>query len=495
MDWQTLAGDIPRDTDYPPRAHQNDALTRVLEGRLYDHIPYPFSDEKTSVGEYIALRKRRPSVRTDLCRVVVDDSVSLLFDEGHFPAVTADTPATVDALAAIAKTIRLNASMIEAATRGSVGSVALYLRLLDGRPRVDVLPTTYLTPTFDPADGVTLTGCMEEFKVPAVRLRAMGFTVPQGETEMWWRRDWTAQQEIVYAPQTKADRAESKQRVELPAAQAGGIGTVTHGLGFVPLVWIRNLPGGDDVDGVSTMPAAAISTMIEADYQLSQAGRGLKYASDPTLMIRDPANEGDAARVGGAAMALMVGADGDAKLLEISGDAATAVIAYVTKLRETALEAMHGNRSNADKLSAAQSGRALELLHQPLIWLTDRLRISYGETGLLTLLRMICAASAKYPIKTPDAQFRDLNPKGLALKWPAWFSPTAEDKQAQASTLTTLVNGSLISRETALGDLAAAYDVEDQKAEQARIEADRAAETALLADRAAQVQAKQTATN
>ena len=60
-------------------------------------------------------------------------------------------------------------------------------------------------------------------------------------------------------------------------------------LGFVPMVWIRNLPSGtDDVDGECTFEAA-ISTIMEMDYQLSQAGRGLKYASDPTLLIKEPA--------------------------------------------------------------------------------------------------------------------------------------------------------------------------------------------------------------
>ena len=34
---------------------------------------------------------------------------------------------------------------------------------------------------------------------------------------------------------------------------------------------------------------AAIETKIEIDYQLSQAGRGLKYSSDPTLLIKEPA--------------------------------------------------------------------------------------------------------------------------------------------------------------------------------------------------------------
>ena len=130
----------------------------------------------------------------------------------------------------------------------------------------------------------------------------------------------------------------------------------------------------------STAPARsapAIETAIEIDYQLSQAGRGLKYSSDPTLLIREPAAiEGELVRGGGNA--LVVSEKGDAKLLEISGTAAAAVIEYVRTLREMALEGVHGNRASADRLTAAQSGRALEMMNQGLIWLADNLRVSYG---------------------------------------------------------------------------------------------------------------------
>ena len=66
--------------------------------------------------------------------------------------------------------------------------------------------------------------------------------------------------------------------------------SVSHKLGAVPIVWIKNLPGlpttGDSADGACTF-AAAMHTQVEIDYQLSQAGRGLKYSSDPTLLLKD----------------------------------------------------------------------------------------------------------------------------------------------------------------------------------------------------------------
>ena len=109
-----------------------------------------------------------------------------------------------------------------------------------------------------------------------------------------------------------------------------------HALGFVPIAWIRNLSGGDDIDGECTF-RAAIETQIEIDYQLSQAGRGLKYSSDPTLLIKEPAADaGQMQRT--ADTALIVSEKGDAKLLEIGGTASAAVIAYVETLRKFAIE-------------------------------------------------------------------------------------------------------------------------------------------------------------
>ena len=61
----------------------------------------------------------------------------------------------------------------------------------------------------------------------------------------------------------------------------------------------------------------------------------------------------------------------------------------------------------------------------------------------------------------------------LSLKWPRWYPPTADDRQKDAQTLTTLANAGQISRETAVKSIADTYDIEDVAAELARIAADR----------------------
>lgn len=342
--FETICSLIPVDADYPPRARALDLLRRVLDGTIYDVLPYQFHEEMGANGEYVPLRSRRPSVRYALARIVVEDSVSLLFSEGHFPKIDSQDETIRSALTNIMKETRLNQILTEAAIRGSVGSVAVLMRVLRGRVFFNVLDTCFLTPTWDPEEPDTLLAVTERYKVSGSLLSASGYKITDPGMDFWFTRTWDRIQETWFLPV----QVGIIQDPEIDLSR-----TVRHGLGFVPLVWIRNLPGlsssGDPADGACTF-RAAIETQIEIDYQLSQAGRGLKYSSDPTLLIKEPATS-DTAIVKGAGNALVVSEKGDAKLLEIGGTASAAVIEYVRTLREFALESVHGNRANADRLS------------------------------------------------------------------------------------------------------------------------------------------------
>ena len=113
--FETIRSLVPNDADYPPRVRKLEILRRVLDGTLYDALPYEFHEERGAGGEYIPLRSRRPSVRYGLCRVVVENSVSLLFSEGHFPTFESEDQAVRGSLADWVKETRLNQVMTEAA--------------------------------------------------------------------------------------------------------------------------------------------------------------------------------------------------------------------------------------------------------------------------------------------------------------------------------------------------------------------------------------------
>ena len=448
--FQTICDLIPNDPDLTVRSRRLDILTRVLDGTLYDVLPYEFHDERSPSGEYVPLRRRRPSVRYALSRVVVEDSVALLFSEGHFPAIQSSDSQVRDAMAAVVRDCRLNQVMVEAATRGSVGSSAILLRVLRGRAFLDVLDTACLTPVWEAEVPDVLSCLTERYKAPGADLIAAGFDVADASMTYWFERRWDREWETWFVPRAVG--------TEGSATRDEGR-SVRHGLGFVPIVWIKNLPGGVAPDGACTF-RAAVETSIEIDYQLSQAGRGLKYSSDPTLLIKEPAGiEGELVR--GAANALVVSEKGDARLLEINGTAAGAVLDYVRTLRELALEGVHGNRAEASRMRAPMSGRALELMNQGLVWLADQLRVSYGEGGLLAVLRMILRAGKVYPLFVGGSQLGLLDAEAsLSLVWPSWYPATSEDRARDASTVLSLVKAGQMSRAAAVRVLSADWGLD-----------------------------------
>jgi hypothetical protein len=450
---------IGADQALPHRAQRLAMYQRVLDGTLYDDLPYAFQDERNGAGDYIPLRQRRPSVRYGLCRMVVEDSVALLFSAGHFPSIDCPEPAVVKALGDVIRENQLNALMIDAALAGSVGSVALWMRVLRGKLHFSVIRTLYLTPIWRAEAPDSLEAVTERYRVRGAELIERGYRDIDPTLSYWFQRRWTATDELWFDPLP----------VDADAAwQFDEARSVRHDLGFVPIVWVRNLPGGDDVDGACTF-RPAIETSIEIDYQLSQVGRGLKYASDPTLLIKEPAST-DREMIKGAGNALVVSENGDAKLLEIGGTASAAVIDYVRTLREFALESVHGNRANADRLAVAPSGRALELMNQGLIWLADNLRISYGEGGLLKLLRMVLAARQKFDIIVGGTVMPvfDAN-MPITLRWPRWYPASADDRLKEAQAIATLANAGQISRETAVKTLGQQMAITDVEAELSRI--------------------------
>lgn len=456
--FRTLSNLVKKDKDMPGRAHELNVLSKFLDDSIYDVLDHEFHEEYTPSREYIPIAQRAPSVRYGLLSIVVNDSVSFLFSEGRFPSIDAgDDEKAEETIAALIKDCAINDVMIDAAHRGSIGSVAIWLRVLSNRVFLSALNTNYLTPTFKTDLPDTLEKVVELYKVKGATLRESGYLVLDDDltSEFWFQREWNATKELWFRP-VKVDGKNYPTVEDLTPGR-----TVVHGLGFVPMVWIKNLPGGDGVDGACTFKAA-IHNSIEINYQLSQAGRGLKYSSSPTLVIKD-ANPSSEARKHVVGDALIIPTDGDAKMLEISGGAAAAVIQYVEGLRKMALETVGGSRADSDKLSAATSGRAMEMMNQALINLSDKLRSSYGENGLLKILKMIAAISRK--IKLVDSAGKVIAPIPeatiLSLVWARWFAPTSDDRLADANAIAALKAAGVLSTETAVRAISADYDVED----------------------------------
>ncbi len=488
----------PRDKDLPERAANLAFFRAVLDGSVYDVLSHDYHVEYIE-NEYVPLAQRRPSVRHNLCRITVEEVASLIFDDARFPRIEDAKRATIsETCTQIIKEAGLAALMVQAVIVGSVGSVAILMRVLKGRLFFDVLATDFLTPRWQPEAPDTLLDVTERYKVKGADLEADGYdlkailgtrrqnTLDGARASNWWfQRRWTLAAEEWYVPvPVRDENGELLMPSEIDPERS-----VTHNLGFVPMVWIRNLgnvSGGRPIDGPCVF-AGAIETQIEMEYLLSQGARGLKYSADPWLVISDDDVPGS--MVKSAGNALVTSEKGDAKLLEIHGSASQALVDYARYLRQCALETLRANRSDPEKMSVPQSGRAIELLNHGLAGLVGDYRLAYGNDGLLRLIKMVFAAARVMPLSVGRKRIMAPADIDLGLKWPLIFPASEHDRLEGASTLKVLVETGLMSRETATGVVAEEYDVPNARGEIARIEAERAAEDKRARDLAAMTKA------
>lgn len=482
------------DKDYPARANRQILLNSVLNGTLYDVFDWEYHEDRDYRNAFRPEHLRAPSIRTGLAmaRGVVDTAVGFCFGDGHFPSIDSDDDDVRKTLEDLVVEGRLVARMREAALIGSTGSVAVRFRVLRGRPFFDCFDTTFLTPTWDAEAPDTLLTLTEKRKVIGSELASQGYAIDDDmmQTLHWFQRVWDTAGEWWYQPWPVP------QLTDKPAIpQIDDTRSVSHDLGICPWVWVHNLPGGDEFDGACTFEQG-ITSLIQQDYTASRISRALKYSSDPLLVVKedDYLTDGEVKKAGGEG--LLLGKEGDAKLLEMSGNSTKASLDFLTNQRGMALNSMHGVQADPEKIAMAVSGLALERLYEPMLSLASDMRSSYGEYGLLTLMRMFLNASQKMQIKVRGKVVGKLDVDArLGLKWGHWFAPTSDDRVKLATANQIAIAAGTMSRETAVKNSAGINDITSVEAEVALIGQDIVAEDARAVKLAAQTQAKETLTS
>lgn len=462
-----------RDRQLPDRAYTLGIYQKVLDGTLYNCFTRRYDEEY--VGgvmnpTYIEEKDRAPCINTglNLMRSVVEESVSFLFGEDRFPNVLCDDEESLQFIKDITVDTHLVNLFQEAALKGSIGSVAIQLRVLNDRFFPLVHSTVYLTPTFDPEAPDTLIKLVEKKKVLGADLAAAGYDIEPGDMQswFWFQRIWDENIEQWYLPWNVLQKNDFVPQIDTKRS-------VEHRLGIVPWHWIKNLPSsGNDIDGQCTFEPA-LENAVQIDYALSRADRALKYNADPLMIIkvRNPSSVPDFCKSSGNALTVPV--EGDAKMLEITGDAAHAILDTIKELKDEALHAIHGNRANPDKLATSQSSVAQRMLYIPMVQLASSLRLSYGDGGIVPLLRMMMRIASKMPVKVRGKLTRVKNPEvPLDLVWYDFFPPTPADMQTESATILALVTNGLMSKKEGLRQLNKFFGYTDMDAELAEIEKD-----------------------
>lgn len=425
-----------------PRYRKLDILERFLCGTIYDHIANPFHREYDGQQNYIPLRDRRPSVLYGIPGIVVDRSTSKLFGDKHWPKFHTSDNEITKHLQELALKSKLQGVMSEAAYWGSLGSVFVYFAIVEGKLIYEVWNSKYCTPYYDRQRE------LEEVLIltplTGYDILALGYSVDDEDLQTMYflPKKITKAEEIRYMP-IKCDEYTAPKDLTKNDKDSS-----KHDLGFVPGVWIKNFVRTAGLDAPATFGHPSVLSMsIEIDYQLSQCGRGLKYNSDPQLLIKEPpADPTEGGQLGlfptqstmvrSTSNTLFVGPEGDASLLEISGEGQKAVLEYVKQIRTYALEMARASRKDPDHSYGNMSGRAMEILEEDLISLASDLRLSYGEEGLKPLLIKILRAQKKLKLIDFDVDAEDFS---IDLMWGNWFDPTPSDLVQLEQALTNAV--------------------------------------------------------
>jgi hypothetical protein len=483
---------------YPPKTSERykllDAYEKVLDGSIYEHLAYPFSMEKSG-NDYVPMLQRRPSVKYLLPKIVVNQCASLMFGDEQAPTVRCwdeegeeNNPyeALEGAIETIVDRAELEACMQEAIQRGSIGSVAILLSGVgeDREAYWEVVSGKECRPLFDPRNPRKLVGLERLYSTFGQNLLDAGYE--KGEliypgvekienfdpnARYWVNILIDQHNEVRYYPMSEL--VYNRLGETLP----GGITIVwrpdktrsfKHGFnGTTPVIYIKQLKPISPFDGECTF-GDVVDICIEMDYQLSQIGRGIRYSADPMMVIGrgELANQGLSGPIGENALkgpdggiaktsanVIELEAGATAALLEITGKGFESAGNHISMLREYALEVIGGMKSEAEDSGGPQSGRAMEMLWETVKLLVKRLRVPYGNRGLIPLIRLVMIGILTGAIRIPDVDPSDLDPLApMRLIWPKMSTPRGADMLAEATALATLAGASKSDGKRILGD-------------------------------------------
>lgn len=435
-------------------------------------IPPGFVDS----GQTLPLKFRRPTAPYYLVRVIVNRFTGLLFSARRHPKVqVTDDADTEDWLTAFCDATRLWSRFI-AARRfgGGMGSAGVGFKFVEGRPHVEVHDPRWCEVEYSDEDNGELSRFEKRYMYPSeTRDRATGQLI-QGW--FWYRRVIDAETDTVWSKVPAEDGEE-------PVWSKFAAKSVRHGLGFVPVVWIKNTDDPGEVDG--TPDAQGIYDLVQAmDSLSSQAHKGALANMDPTLKVRTDDESPDS--IGkGSDNALYIGKEDDASYLEITGQGIKLGMELAADHRTKALEVsrcvVDTNFGGPARTEAEVNGN-----YSTMIEAADELREQWGETGIKRLLHLVLRAArvletarpveqegkptritryvVKLPAKVVDGRRvpRVLgNGTEVELKWPPYFEPSVGDGLTATQAATQARQAHLIDAETATRAVAPYYGVED----------------------------------
>jgi hypothetical protein len=439
-----------------------EVLDAYFENRQYAHLPE--WDEAYGASGYIPVRRRQPRFKGGFARSFSARVASKLVGDDVFPSFTiADDPDTTEFLKAVMKVSLLKARILEPCRR-MINSGAHFIRfyIVAGAIKIESFESKYCYPVFN--DG----GDLESIVIKYLFDDHSDLNQHGDPKKKWFKMELGIESEILF--DNPEYDPEAKEEPEFREVER-----VDHGLGFVQGEWLRTIELEKTPDGFA-MGDDLRSFIDELNYSLSQSSQAVSYNQDPQLTIKGIDSEGVDGLIRSSMRAWNLGRDGEAKFVESS----LVGVEKAKELRDNCRLVIQDTARimlmDPEKfVGHAQSARALELLHGPMLDLIKELR-PWLEVRLRSLVIKMSVAiwdSNQKGIAAPIDIPSGWSPKSLAVDatWPPVFQLTLSDLKDKVSAASSAANSRLISYETGTRYVAKDFGVEDIEAERAKIDA------------------------
>lgn len=337
---------------------------------------------------YVPLKMRRPSAPVRLTKVITDSFTNLLFGESRFPVFRCEADFdTEDFANTLVKVGELETKMISARNLGgSMGTVGLSWSFREGKPRFDVHNAKNLyVHSWGDREQLLPKHIIEVYLYEDTIWNGKEFA----KQWYWYRRDWTPNADIVFMPCPYEEKIEPFWVPDLTRSYL-------HDDGVPHFEWIQNLPSVESIDGLSDYEGL-FDASDSLDTMMSVVVRGGTLNLDPTLLLKMDAEQVN--RMGikkGSDNALIVGKDGGAEYMELSGEGLKAGLELIQALRRHALEVAQCIVPDPSEVAAqGVSSVAIKAMFAPMIGKTNTLRAQYGRAMKRMLEIMIEVVRSK----------------------------------------------------------------------------------------------------
>jgi hypothetical protein len=490
------------------RFRRLDKLESYYRCTQYDGLRYDWNGNLRGYGGeadirpgwYVPLARRRPSARFELARLIVQRFSAMVFGAERFPqlVIEGDEEAQ-DYLRELAREARLMPKLAEARNKGGAqGSACMSFGFVDGKPRLNVHNAKHVE---------VLRWADRYLHRPAEVLEAYSYprTVygQDGKprvVQFYFARYWSETEEILWDP-IPEERARGGAWVDSVPSQR-----VAHEFGFCPFYWAQNRPESESVDGDSDFEGLS-DKIDEMNILLSATSKGTVANVDPTLVVKDdPINNTGKLRKGSENA---IYSKGGAEYLELRGDSLKAALSLLQEHKDEALDTASVVLARPEMASKATSAAALRVVYMPMINAADVLREQYGQfaqqicTDMLRAARLIIGRAPGEIVTTADGQRLQrlptvvLGPKygedgtvqervpgtseAVTLNWPPYFPNTWSDTKSAVEAIVAAAGAgtSIISRRTAVENIAAIFGIADVDQEIEAMDGDAATKIAF----------------